>query len=325
MADSTSSSTAEGKRSQEFWAVAALGVAAVVCLTLLAVGLVLILSRNGGPAASAQPPIQFSNFGNVMGPQPAAVVSPGPASEGIHRGDTQSKDQAGREAAMDHTQGALPGQPPVPLPDWSRRQPALTRADPPSPPSPQNIINPDKVFFRVRENPASYYQGQKPLPMPVRYDPDAQGKVAQVFASKDAAVAADAERFSYTADVPYADSGIRGQSLDLQLSQPRKTSSVDGFRAPKGFQFFTAKLNLANQGAEPLQLSVDDLEVHDEDGVRYLVNPELVFGSWPDPALAAGASTQVELSFLVPEEAPLKEMAVQEAPGRVVLVPLQSR
>jgi hypothetical protein len=322
MAESPSSSTAEGpKRSQEFWAVAALGVAAVVCLTLLAVALVLILSRNSTPAAAPQAPIQFSNFGNIVGPQPVAAVSPSAVNDGIHRGDEQSA----RAAAMDHTQGALPGQAPVPLPDWSRRKLALTRADPPSPPSPQNIINPDKVFFRVREDPASYYQGQKPLPMPIRYAPDAQGKVAQVFATKDAPAATDAGRFSYTADVPYADSGIRGQSLDLQLSEPRKTSSVDGFRAPKGFQFFTAKLSLANQGSQPVQLSVDDLEVHDEDGVRYLVNPELVFGSWPDPSLAAGASTQVELSFLVPEEAPLKEMAVQEAPGRVVLVPLQSR
>ena len=321
MAESPSSSTAEGpKRSQEFWAVAALGVAAVVCLSLLAVSLVLILSRNSAPAA-AQAPIQFSNFGNVVSPQPVAAASPSAAKDGIHRGDEQSA----RAAAMDHTQGALPGQAPVPLPDWSRRKLALTRADPPSPPSPQNIINPDKVFFRVRENPASYYQGQAPLPMPIRYAPDAQGKVAQVFAAKDAAATADADRFSYTADVPYSDSGIRGESLDLQLTQPRKTASVDGFRAPKGFQFFTAKLSLANQGAQPLHLSVDDLEVHDEDGVRYLVNPELVFGSWPDPALAAGASTQVELSFLVPEEAPLKEMAVQEAPGHVVLVPLQSR
>src|SRR5262249_7631956 len=150
----------------------------------------------------------------------------------------------------------------------------------------------------------------------VRYSPDIHSNVAAVFAAKEPPKADP--RFSYSPDVAFAESGSRGKSLDLQLSNPRKTSAVDGYRAPKDFQFFSAKLSMKNQGAQPVALRLDDLEVHDADGVRYLANPELLVGAWPEPTLGAGAEAQLELSFLVPESSPLTELAVQEAPGQAL-------
>jgi hypothetical protein len=208
------------------------------------------------------------------------------------------------------------------LPGWepgSEHRTARQLVDPISPPSPAT----GQVFFRLRAEPASHYTGNKALPMPVRYSPDIHGNVAAVFASQDSAKADP--RFSYAPDVAFTESGSRGKSLDLQLSNPRKTSAVDGYRAPKDFQFFSAKLRIANQGSQPVALKLDDLEIHDADGVRYLANPELLVGSWPEPSLGAGAEAQLEVSFLVPEASPLTELAVQEAPGQALLLPLQAR
>jgi hypothetical protein len=313
------------KAGQEFWALVALGAVALVCFTLLAVGLALILSRSGGQA-----PISISNIGN--GAAPAVAALPAPAPGGIQRPWEPAKPQSERAPAMDRSQPALPGLVASPTPPSGQRQLALTRADPPSPPSPAlptpqptpaPTVDPFKVYFRVRADPTSLYEGQKALPMPVRYVPDAHGAVAAVYASRD--VSASAERFSYSPDVAFAESGVSGRQLDVQVSQPRKTSSVDGYRAPKGFQFFTATLTFKDRGREPVALQVDDLEVHDVDGLRYLANPELVVGAWPQPSLAAGAEAKVEMSFLVPESSPLKELAVQEAPGQMALVPLLAR
>jgi hypothetical protein len=308
------------KLGQEFWALVALGAVALICFTLLAVGLALILSRN----AAAPAPIQISNIGNSAAPAAAAAQG----MPGIQRPSEPVKPQSERASAMDRTQPALPGLLASPTPPSSQRQVAFTRADPPSPPSPplptpQPVSDAHKIYFRVRADPTNLYGGQKALPMPVRYVAGIDGKVNGVFASKD--VSASADRFSYSPDVPFAESGVRGAVLDIQLSQPRKTSSVDGFRAPKGFQFFTAKFHISNEGANAAALKVDDLEVHDSDGLRYLANPELVVGRWPDPSLAPAAVLDAEMSFLVPETSPLKEIAVQEAPGQMAVVPLQAR
>ncbi len=320
MADPQNSPTTESpsrpKAGQEFWALAALGSAALICLSLLAVALAVVLRGNSGGTAA---PVQ--NIANIGTTAP----NPGVNAGGIQRPAEPTKPQSERASAMDRTQPALPGVVATVTPQGGLRKMALTRADPPSPPSPSILPTPDprKVFFRVRADAASLYQGQKALPMPIRYAPDAHGKVAEVFASHEPAKTDP--RFSYAPDVAFTESGVRGHSLDLQLTQPRKTSSVDGFRAPQGFQFFTAKLRMGNQGAQPVAVRVDDLEVHDADGVRYLVNPELVVGAWPAPALAPKAEALVEVSFLVPESSPLKELAVQEAPGQWALVPLQAR
>ena len=310
------------RQSREFWAVIAIVVVAFVCLTLLGVGLIFVLSRTGGSNSPVQ---NISNIGTVP-PPPAPTPVPG-----IHRPYDAAKGQNERASAMDRTQPALPGLLASPTPQSGQRKLALTRADPPSPPSPALLPTPDpkKVYFRVRADPNSLYGGQKPLPMPVRYAPDAHGKVTAVFASREPAAAAaatpDTERFSYAPDVSFAESGIRGHALDIQLGKPRKTASVDGFRAPKGFQFFTTSVHISNQGAQPVVLRVDDLEVHDTEGLRYLPNPELVVGAWPAPSLAPAAELQADLSFLVPESSPLKELTVLEAPGQWAQVPLQAR
>ena len=328
MADSeTPSSNTESsqpprqKMSQEFWALIALGVAAMVCLVLVALAMAFMLRGNSVPNISV---------GNVgAGPQglaPLPAPAPAVAPNGIQRPYEPAKPQGERASAMDRTQPALPGLLASPTPPSGQRKVVLNRADPPSPPSPspQPTADPRKVYFRVRADPNSLYAGQKPLPMPVRYSPDIHSKVTAVYASKEGAQP-DAERFSYAPDVAFAESGVRGTALDIQLTQPRKTASVDGFRAPKGFQFFTGKVRISNQGSQPVALKVDDLEVHDSEGVRYLANPELVIGDWPQPSLGAGAELNVELSFLVPEASPLKELAVQEAPGHLAQVPLQAR
>lgn len=327
MADSpTPSSNSENpnprpKMGQEFWALIALGIAALLCVTLLAVALAYLLRGNSTPT--------LSNVGNVTMPAVAAAPAPAPAPalpSGIQRPYEPAKPKAERESAMDRTQPALPGVLASPTPQGGKRQIALTRMDPPSPPSPspQPTADPKRVFFRMRADPNSQYVGVKPLPMPIRYSPDLHGKVSEVYASRETAKP-DTERFSYSPDVAFTESGVRGSALDIQLSAPRKTSSVDGFRAPKGFQFFTAKFRVSNQGSQPAVLKVDDFEIHDSEGVRYLANPELVIGTWPAPSLGAGAEMQAELSFLVPEQSPLKELAVQEAPGQTALVPLQAR
>lgn len=327
MADSaTPSSNSENpspnprpKMGQEFWALIALGISALVCVTLLAVALAFLLRGNSTPT--------LSNVGNVTMPAAAAAPAPSPSSPaGIQRPYEPAKPKAERDSAMDRTQPALPGLLASPTPQGGKRQIAFTRADPPSPPSPspQPTADPKKVFFRMRADPNSLYAGQKPLPMPVRYSPDIHGKVNEVYASRETAKP-DTDRFSYSPDVTFSESGVRGASLDIQLSAPRKTASVDGYRAPKGFQFFTAKFHVTNQGTQPAALKVDDFEVHDSEGVRYLANPELIVGAWPSPSLGAGAELQAEMSFLVPEQSPLKELAVQEAPGQTALVPLQAR
>jgi hypothetical protein len=319
MADAPNSPNTESpsapKRGQEFWAVVVLGVTALVCFSLMAVGLALILGRgNSAPSISNNPVINMAP--PVVAPQAGTLAPP----TGIQRPSDAVRPQNERIPAMDRMQPALPGAVGE-LASPARRKAALNRADPPalpSPPSPEAR----KVFFRVRIDPATLHPGSR-LPMHLPYEPDAQGNAAVVAVSREPEKVD--ERFSYTADVPFAESGIRGQSLDLQLTQPRKTATVDGFRAPKGFQFFTAKLHIRNQGAQPVALRVDDLEVHDAEGVRYLANPDLVVGTWPAPSMAPSAEAEVELSFLVPEESPLKELAVQEAPGQVALVPLQAR
>ena len=311
--------TPRPKMGQEFWALIALGIAALICVTLLGVAMAFLLRGNSVPN------ISVGNVNTAPAPVVAAPVAP-VAPSGIQRPSEPAKPKDERASAMDRTQPALPGVLATPTPPGGQRQIAVNRADPPSPPSPspQPTADARRVFFRMRADPNSLYGGQKPLPMPVRYSPDLHGKVSEVYAARDGAQT-DAERFSYAPDVAFAESGVRGVALDIQLSNPRKTASVDGFRAPKGFQFFTAKVRVSNQGSQPVVLKVDDLEIHDADGLHYLANPELVVGEWPSPSLAAGAEVQAEMSFLVPESSPLKEMAVQEAPGQQALVPLQAR
>lgn len=306
------------KRSQEFWALIVLGATVLVCFTLMAIGLAMVLTRSGGGSSINNAPV--INVAPAVAP---VVVQPTP---GIQRPYDSAKSKNERASAMDRTQPALPGVLATPTPNGGQRKLAFTRADPPSPPSPalQPTVDPKRVNYRERADPDMIYKGQKPLPMPVRYSPDSKVKALEAFAAPDPAVP-DPQRFSYAPDVAFAESGIRGQSLDLQLSSPRKTSTVNGLRAPKGFQFFTAKLRILNQGAQPVVLRVDDLEIHDAEGVGYLANPELVMGALPEPSLTAGAEAQVELSFLVSDSVPLKELAVQEAPGQMALVPLQAR
>jgi hypothetical protein len=300
---SSSSSVPSPRRGQEFWAIVTLGVTALICFGLMAIGLALIFSRGAAPS------INNSTVVNAAGPATAPALTP----TGIRRPSEPSEQMA--PALPGAKLGGLPAQ-------GVQRKIAITRADPPSPPSPPTT-DPRRVYFRVRSQPAGLFPSNDAPPMPVRYAPDMRFNVAAVYASPEPEK--KDERFSYTPDVVFTESGTRGQSLDLQLTQPRKTAAVDGYRAPKGFQFFTAKLHVGNQGAQPVALKVDDLEVHDAEGVRYLANPELVVGVWPSPSLAPKASLDVEISFLVPEESPLKELAVQEAPGQTALVPLQAR
>jgi hypothetical protein len=297
--DSSDIASSAGKRGQEFWAIAALGVTAIVCFSLMAIGLALIFSRG----ASA-PSINNSTIVNAA-PAPATANS----GAGIQRPSEPAK-------APSHP--TLPGGAlTVGNAGGGQRAVAMNRADPPSPPS----SDPRRQFSRVRADPSSLYPDKR-LPMRMPYAPDAHGSVAAIV---DGQPGQTDERFSYAPDVSFAESGVRGQSLDLQLTQPRKTATMGGFRALKGFQFFSAKLRIVNQGAQPVVLHLDDLEVHDAEGVRYLANPELLVGTWPEPSLAPSTEFEVELSFLVPEESPLKELAVQEAPGQTALVPLQAR
>jgi hypothetical protein len=256
------------------WAIAGVAAAALACISLVSVGLVLVL-RQGGPA--------------TVNANPVINIHPSPAPAGIVRPAEPAPAQAQAQRAV--AQEPPPGQAGLPTPA-------------------------SRVPLRVREQVFAPGTGKSPLPMPVRYRADTQGRVEGVFASRQDANAPAAP------DRSYADSGTSGAQMELQLLQPRSTQALKGYRAPQGFSFFTGRVQLRSRAAQALALDLGAFEVRDNDGAAYLANPEL---SAPlPPELAPGQMAEVELSFLVSDQAGLSALVLQTG-GAPLQIPLARR
>lgn len=262
--------------------LAGLAAAGLACVSLVAVAMALILRQPpAAPAVTANPVI------NIQPAQPALAVNRPSVGEPVP---------------------AVPAGPAAPVPP--------RRADAQGGPAAGAALPaPDqKVFLRVRGDAAPTHPGGGPLPMPVRAD--AQGRVAGVYASRQAANA------PLPPDRPYADSGASGARWDLEMLQPRSTQALQGFRAPQGFSFFTARLRVRNRSAQPQALDLGAFEVRDSGGAVYLANPEL---SGPLPGqMGPGQQAEAGISFLVSDASPLSALALRDE-GAAVLVPLARR
>lgn len=299
---------AESAKPSETWVLAMVAAAALACISLVAVALVLIL-RSGGPRGGEQPTVNFAPVitGNgVVSAPPAAAPTPG-----ITRPAEPAKPQANRGAAEDLFAHAVPGK----LETSGGR---VERVD-------QQVNNdaakgalpaPDKkVFLRVRGEVPAPQLGRAPLPMPVRYRADATGNVDQVFASR---LSADTP---LPPDTLYGETGAAGAQWDLQLTDVKATHAVDGFRAPEGFVFFTATMQLRAKGSA-VAPDLGSIEVRDAEGTAYLPNPELS-GALPTN-FAAGQQSSSGLAVLVSEQAPLSALVLNTGDSPLTL-PLAAR
>ncbi len=292
-------STESPKIRPETWVIAGLAAAGLAAVSLVAVALVVIL-RQGGPAQGA---VTASPVINI---QTAAAPTPG-----IQRPAEPAKPQANRSSAQDPVQPALP----LKLQQTGsvsradqQAEGAAARASLPAPDARINML--------VRGQAPALPLAKRSLPMPVRYRVDAQGRVEDVYASRQAASK------PLPPDRPYADSGASGAGLELQALEPRSTYALNGFTAPEGFSFFTARLQLRSKAAQAVGLDLADLELRDSDGTVYLANPEL---SGPLPGeLPAGQQAEAVVSFLVSEQSPLSALALRSE-GAPILLPLARR
>ena len=291
-------------RGSELWVLAALAAAGLLCVCGLAVALVLILGKgSAAPANQANPVI---NIG-----VPAAPAAPAKV-------ETPSRPPAQRDAAQDVRATALP----LGGSSQIRRSKDVVRAETQAPPSPafphENPIGfpgGKRVYLRVRTVGDSDYNGRQALPMPVRYSPDATGKVVKVFAS--AAPAGGPADLAPPVQT-FADNSATQAGWGLALSNAHATPTLDGYRSPDGFRFFTARVRATNQSQSPADLQADRFEVRDNDGVRYLSNPELNAG-FPQDVLAPGGRADLTLSFLVPDTAELRSVALLTDTAPVLL------
>ncbi|HTB34017.1 MAG TPA: hypothetical protein VK842_04090 [bacterium] len=303
-------------RGGELWVLAALAAAGLLCVCGLAVSLVLILGRGSAGAGNQVNPVI-----NV-GVAPTVPAAPSGPSR-----DVPAKPQAERDAAQDVRASALPGVLATPTPVKLQREKELVRAEtqpPPSPPFPpadpsRPLPGGKLIYLRVRSVGDTSYKGQQALPMPIRYSPDATGKVDKVFASPAPAAAAAAGPADLAPPTQtFADTSADQAGWGLTLSNAHATPALDGYRAPDGFRFFTARVHAVNQGQSPAGLQADNFEIRDADGVRYLSNPELNAG-FPADDLAAGAGADLTLSFLVPDSAELRALALLTGTAPVLL------
>lgn len=205
----------------------------------------------------------------------------------------------------------------------TQRKTALNRADPSSPPFSKLSSNAPRVYLRLQAAPIGAGSTQGPLPMPVRYSTDAQGRVGGIYASVPGG-GADEAAFSYLPDKVFADARVQAAALELSLSELRKTSTWGPYRAPKDFQFFAVKVAARNPGRAPLQFNADDFEVRDSDGLRYLPTKELLDRFFAG-SLAPSGSASFEVAFLVPAEAPLSALQARVPGGGVVQAKLNAR
>ncbi len=278
-------------RSQDAWLVATVALGAIVAVSLVAVFLVIFLSK-----APSQVPASINNSTTNNFDLPSKTDK-----TGLQR--TVAGDGAANSASL-------------------RRAP-LNRSDPDSPPFTKLDANAPRVYLRMHAAPVGGASTRGPLPMPVRYVADSSGQVGDVYASVPGS-GVDNPAFSYLPDKNYSDTVVRGAALELSFSQARKTSTWGPYRAPKDFQFFAAKVKTRNTGRVALAFHPDDFEIRDNEGLRYLPANEILdrfFGK----ELAPGATSEFDLAFLVPAEAPVATLLAKVLGGGVVQARLDAR
>ena len=147
-------------RSEAPWPRAAVAATALLAFCGLALGLVMLLGRNGaaGQSVQANPVININPAGLGAGAAtPVPAATPGP-----RRGEAQ------RDAAQDLHAVALPG---TLGPATRQRASDVVRADtqaPPSPPFPAFSTGGPRVYLRVRSVGGGPWDGSHALPMPIR-------------------------------------------------------------------------------------------------------------------------------------------------------------
>ncbi len=286
-----------------------LAAAGMICLLLLAVVSLIVafmLQKSVVPAAAPvttaqSAPININIDSNNQGPlAKVEPVKPDP----MLRPDKSSEKGS-------RLSGQVSAAPAGPLPGKSQSQP--TRAEKPSDASGTLPIG--KVYIRVR-SPINQPTGIKGT-VPFHVGPDGR---ANIYAAVPQG--GDEASFSYLPDVVYRPSSSnQGQSMSLRVSSPRKTSAIGQLRAPSGFQFFTADVEVSNGGSQGLLLEADLFEVRDADHVPYLPNTELLAASFPS-RLAAGSQASFHAAFLVPANAHLTALLAREPGDGLISAPL---
>lgn len=147
----------------ELWVLAALAGGAILCVSLLAVALALILGK--GSLIQVNPVI------SAGAPAAPAAAAPAPS---IQRPSQQVGPLASRSSAQDQIQPALPGALATPTPVAGRREANFVRSDaavaPPSAPFPTpGAPGAGKAAVPVRVGAATLYNGDHALPMPVHH------------------------------------------------------------------------------------------------------------------------------------------------------------
>jgi hypothetical protein len=315
MAEDSSSPNPGSRVDRHVVWVAVVGMAGLLILSLAALGMAFFLGRS-------QPLINITAGNNseagASGMQTTAALSPQPA---------QRPDQASNAPQGSRLSGQFPLNVRS-LPNALDQSPERsddglpTRADTQSPPFYSTVSPVAKVYFRVRPMPDGPGGLKGPIPFRVHeWQPDAQGNVATVAASVPTG-ASDQEQFSYLPEVDYKTSSGKGKVLSVHLMNPRKVSVVNELRAPKGFQFLVAQIQVGNISKSPYQLDPGIFEIQDSDHVPYLLNPELLSSDFPQAPLDPGKSAMFTASFLVPADASLSSLASHEPGDGLVFSPL---
>lgn len=298
---------------QAFW----LAVAGMICLLVLAVAALLMAFLMGRDQPGA-PSVTITNNSNNVEAQnspslPAAT--PGPVNRPAKPADASrnSEQMAGAPAF-------LPG--PTGDKKTLRENAAqVIRADTQSPPYYSTLTPVSKVHLRIAPDGPTGLRG--PMPFRVRhFNPGADGRVASV--SAGVPVAGQEDAYSFLPDVVYRPSAAKGAGLSVEVHNPRKTSTVNDLRAPKGFQFFVAELRTSNGGETAIPFEQDMFEIRDAEQVVYLPNPELLGQGFP-AALAPGGKANFMTAYLVPADAGLSSLVTTEPGGALLTSPLTPR
>ncbi len=303
MADESPTSNQDASR-HTFW-LAVAGMACLLLLALAALGMSFFLGRNQSPAVTVS---QVNNAN--QGGTPAATA---PAA--LNRPDKPSETAASRSAQVQGTV-KLPG-----AGDKTVREGAAlsVRADTQSPPFYSTLTPASKVHLRVAPQGPTGLSGA--VPFRVRqFQPGPDGRVPGVLAAVPPA--GQEAQYSFLPDVTFLPAASKGARLSIEISGPRKTSTVNELRAPKGFQFFVAEIRASNLGDAEIPFQPDMFEIRDSEQVAYLPNPELLGQGFPARALAAGASASFMTATLVPDDAALALLAALEPGGAVLTLPL---
>lgn len=316
----------------DLWVLAMVSCVALVCVSILAVALAMVLSKGSLPSISVSPV-----FNPGSGAAPASpVVAP------VQQTENPVVDR-----------GVVPQEAPAALPI----APALVRepetaSAPPVESAPPAEVSPSEDLFQVRGEAPSYYTGTQALPMPVRRSgapAPSVAKEAPVEAAAPASSWSDSEELP--ADIPaakavpavppipavpraaaapvspvgpglFARASVQGISANLRLLAARSTARLVGFSPSQGNLFFTAHVLIHNTGAKAMSVDEDAFDLRDLDGEDYMATPP-ASGSAP-LSLASGGRATMDVSFLVPDDAALHSL-ILALPSENIVIPLSKQ